>query len=335
MRKFAFFIHPRDVTDIARRFWWAGYLPDAVLLKGIKLLKKMPGKCVCSSFAVYGKSQGFIIAIPFTASELIRSRIEARKVLLESVLYAQDKLGVEVIGLGALTSHITERGNWLSTQDNVNVEITTGNSYTVMITIEGVEKIIETKRYTKPTIGIVGATGNIGSSLARILSKKENCSLILIGRDDRRLKDIAKNLPGNSIIGRSLELLKAADIVITATNHPEALINEECLKEHAVIYDLAQPSNVSSDVLQKRPDVIRIDGGYVRIPGIELGFNMGPPKGTAFACLTETILKTLAGIPGHHIGDIDLVYAERIKEIGNKYGFSHAPFTCYGKPVEL
>ncbi|MEK7122032.1 MAG: shikimate dehydrogenase, partial [Patescibacteria group bacterium] len=118
------------------------------------------------------------------------------------------------------------------------------------------------------------------------------------------------------------------------TNHPKSLLFPEHLKKNAVVYDVAQPMNLSSEVLQKRPDILRVDGCYVNIPNIDLRFDMGPPPGKTFACLAETILQALEGEIGHHIGEIDLDYLEKMKEIGKKYNFNHADFTCFSKPID-
>jgi predicted amino acid dehydrogenase len=93
--------------------------------------------------------------------------------------------------------------------------------------------------------------------------------------------------------------------------------------------------NVSPELIKERPDIVKIDGAYVDINGIDLGFDMGPPKRTTFACLVETMMIALEGDKNHHVGEIDERYLEKTKEWAKKYGFAHAPFTSFGKPISL
>ena len=83
------------------------------------------------------------------------------------------------------------------------------------------------------------------------------------------------------------------------------------LKKGAVVVDVACPRDVSVRVAKERNDVLVIEGGLIQVPGQmrlpenDLGwassdpdageFSFGFPKGTAYACMSETMLLALDG----------------------------------------
>jgi len=66
-----------------------------------------------------------------------------------------------------------------------------------------------------------------------------------------------------------------------------------------------------------------------------LKFKMAPPKGTTFACLVETMMMALEGENSHRVGEIDPSFIEKTKQWAKKYGFGHASFTCFGRPISF
>ena len=62
---------------------------------------------------------------------------------------------------------------------------------------------------------------------------------------------------------------------------------------------------------------------------------MGTPQGTTFSCLAETILQALEDDKESHVGEISLGFVKEVRYRAEKYGFSHAEFTCFGKPIPI
>jgi len=339
MKRFAFLIHPRDISDAARKLFLFKFLPD----KLVELIIEKWGFSVCSRFWVKNKAEGYIIGIGLTAERMLNLPLEiVRKKILNAVLFAQDKLKVEVIGLGALITSVTEGGNWLVKQPKIKSAITHGDTYGVAVAQEGIEKILNICKFTSKDrkIAIVGAYGLIGREIAKFLAKK-GYPLTLIEKTEEKVNLIKKKLSEINLEDKiflastNLKDISTADLIITATSHPSALLESEYLKKGAIIYDIAQPMNVSPKLIKERPDIIKIDGAYVDINGIDLGFDMGTPKGTTFACLVETMMMALEGDRDHHVGEIEEAYLEKTKKWAKKYGFFHAPFTSFGKPIFL
>jgi len=59
-------------------------------------------------------------------------------------------------------------------------------------------------------------------------------------------------------------------------------------------------------------DVLRIDGGLMSIPNINIEFKVGAPKNVTYACFTETMLSTICDIQTHHLGRVDIDFAKSI-----------------------
>ncbi|MEL6185025.1 MAG: aminotransferase class III-fold pyridoxal phosphate-dependent enzyme, partial [Myxococcota bacterium] len=104
-------------------------------------------------------------------------------------------------------------------------------------------------------------------------------------------------------ISTSVDAIRDADIILGASNAPGALIYPEMLKPGPiVICDVALPMDTDDSVLESREDVTVLQGGIVKLPrnpdfsvrGIPL------PLGSAFACMSETLLLGLSGHSDHY-----------------------------------
>jgi len=268
---------------------------------------------------------------------LPRNYVQRR--ILDAILYAQNNLGVQLVGLGAYTAPITDAGKWVIRQNQIKLNVTHGDSFSVAIAMEGIEKVA--KKINRPLseskIAVVGAYGLIGKALSRLLANKCK-SLYLIGRNEFKLSALCNILESASakiIPSLIIEDISDCDYIITATSYSKSLIQSSHLKQGAVVYDLAQPINLHPHVIKDRPDVARIDGCYTNIPGINLGVEMGPPAGTTFSCLAETIMQALEGEEENHVGEIELDHVQKTRLWAQKYGFTHADFTNYGNKLVI
>ena len=137
-----------------------------------------------------------IIGLPITGEiveEMMRS--EDRDILLEKIDEAIDlakEYQCHTVGFGGYTSIVTLNCTAVATTE---MNLTSGNSYTVALGMEGARKVLEEKgkSLSNSRVAIVGAKGNIGSISSRILA--EDCSdILLIGRNvnDDSLKEVAE-----------------------------------------------------------------------------------------------------------------------------------------------
>ncbi len=325
---FAFLVHPRNINDVYRKYPFAKYFPNKIVEFFLKLFWPVILSEITGLFSQKnGKPvRGWLITIPLTAEQMLKDRKLAEKRIIQAAKLAE-KIGVKLMGLGALTSSVTRGG--LDLIGNVELFITAGSSLTAAIALEDIDTILRDKRLDiqQASIAIIGATGSIGQAVVKCLASKHFKNLILIGRTPDHLKALEdkikiQNPTVNLTISTEITKIRSADIVIVATASAEVLIKSEYLKQKAVIYDVSQPQNVSPDIFDKRPDISVIDGGLVATPNINYHFNFGCPKETAFACLAETILLAAEEkYENYSIGKVDLQKAQEISNIAKKYNF--------------
>lgn len=123
------------------------------------------------------------------------------------------------------------------------------------------------------------------------------------------------------------DALRNSDLIISASNATSELIGPEYLKPGSVICDVARPADVSKTVLERRKDVLVIEGGLVRYPEkVCFGQNMGYDPGINLACLSETLLLALEGdYRDYSIGlKLSLEEINYLRGLAEKHGFELA-----------
>jgi len=233
-----------------------------------------------------------------------------------------------VIQLGALTTSVTSGGKWLADQKEYTGFVTHGDSYTAAVTCQATVEILNLfkKQSSELNLAILGAYGIIGEAVSKILVPKFNHS-ILIGPRIEKLNELEAKIKGSFETTVDLKT-KSADVIITATNHPTALLNSNHLKENAIIVDVSQPPNLSLEICKKRPDICRIDGGFVDFP---TEFQIpGLPNGKLLACIVEVIMQAKENERNNHVGTIDMKHLHKTEEWAKKYGFELKELTNFG-----
>lgn len=350
MNKFAFIVHPRSINDINCR------LENVLGAKGKNVTKIMPkyfvdlffkhlkgrfGFTICSHFNVFGKIDGYIIAVLLTAEQMKKlPKKLVQKRIIDAILFAQNKLGVNRIGLGAYTTPLTNGGSLLTEDKRIKCAITHGGSLTSISVIPAIKKavIIKNKKIQNSTIAVIGAYGVVGRAISILISALNPKKIILTGPKKYKLieskNEINKKYNFNKIlISTDNNAIKEADIIVACTTAKDSIITAGVLKKNSIVIDVAQPNNMSKKVSEKRKDVLRIDGGYILIPDIDLHFNIGTPKEVAFACFVETLILTLIDDKKNHIGCVDIEFIKYISEKAKKLGFKLAPLTNFSIPI--
>lgn len=281
-------------------------------------------------------TKGHVVALTLLPQQIMSlPKQKIKHIILDAAVYTQQHLNVELLQLGALTTSVTNGAVWLANQKKYTGIVTHGDSYTAAVTSQTVMKAVSMHNQ-KPkdlTLAIVGAYGIIGEAVSKILVPDFNHS-ILIGRRKEKLDELEKKIKGN--LQTTLELkTKKADVIVTATSHPTALLESEHLKKNAIIVDVSQPVNLSAEVCKKRPDIFRVDGGYVSFPSETPLPIPGLPPGKTFACIAEVIMQAMENQRENHVGSIDLHFLHKTEKWAQKYGFTLQELTNFGKTIKV
>jgi acetylornithine/succinyldiaminopimelate/putrescine aminotransferase/predicted amino acid dehydrogenase len=126
------------------------------------------------------------------------------------------------------------------------------------------------------------------------------------------------------IVSKSTDFLKKCELVVLATNSPDAIFSSSDFAEGAIVYDISVPQNVVKDNLMDERGIKILEGGLVKLPQNQfLPFDHFPlEKGSVFACMAETMILGLEKFEGNFsFGDItpEMVYA--IGKMGDKHNF--------------
>ena len=342
MKRFAFAIHPLDMTDVARFEPKAANKRRSVVEKVLEWTPPYKLSHITGLRSDAGaEAEGWFIAVPFLPNQLLsfpKEKVMAKILGAEKVAR---ELGAGILGLGGYTSVVSRGGTDVAKE--AAIAVTTGNSFTVWTAMEGA---FEGARLlgidpSEATATIVGASGSIGNVIARLIAPRVR-QLHLVARNRIRLTRIARELTqetGREVV-ISTELapsLSVSDIVISATSSGGQIIPSECLKAGAIVCDVSLPYDVCREVAQDRPDVLVIEGGGVEVPGgrIDLGFDIGYPPGVVLACMAETMILCLEGkLEDFSLGlRISIAEIEEIRRLAAKHGFRLAGFRSFGRPV--
>jgi predicted amino acid dehydrogenase len=340
MDAFAFIIHPIDPKrDVTRKYPLLGKL----LPKGaIHFLSRFWPPVYISHVtgvrsAATGKEiEGWLIAVPYTAPRMLSLPPQEvyRKIIAAGHL--AEELGAKMLGLGAYTSVVGDGG--VTVARELDIAVTSGDSYTAALSVEATREAARRMDVDlrASTTAVVGATGAIGGVVAQQLAPDVQ-RMMLIGRRRERLDVVGERLQSlgkdtELILSTEIEDLREADVVVTVTSAGGNLIRPEHLKHCAVVCDVSRPRDVARKVARARKDVLVIDGGLVRVPGVvDFGFNYGPPPELTFGCMAETIALTLEGrFEDYTLGkDLGLDKVQEIDRLSAKHGFTLAALRSF------
>jgi len=349
--KFAFIIHPLRISDFARRYPITRKLPERLVELTFRpvpprLLSHITG----IRSATGARAEGWFIGLPLTPRTLLDSPLDFVYRRLIQCGRLAESLGAGVVGLGAFTKIVGDRG--LTVASHLRIAVTTGNSYTAATAVEGA--LLAAQRMglepANITAAVIGATGSIGAVCSQILARSVG-RLVLVARTREALEALqARLVPAGPAMTMTLGARRAeiavetdvkaavrtAEVILTVSSATDVLIEPEDLRPGAVVCDVARPRNVSRLVYERRDDVLVIDGGVIEIPGeVDFGFDFGFPPRTTEACVAETILLALERrYENFTLGrEITLSQVEEIAALARRHGFRLSGFRRFERAI--
>lgn len=343
--KYAFVIHPLVFKQLLQHPLLKRYkniVPPLVLEHVAARTPPMAVGRVRGLVSATGvKAEGLLLALPMTSKIMLRMPPEYVYERLIELAEIGQEYGATVMGLGAFTSVIGDAGETVAKRSPI--AITTGNSYTVAATMETIETASKEIGIdiSKSVALVVGATGSIGSVLARLLAEKV-AEIVLVSPRPERLIGLGGQIKKESpavILTTTTNVndhINRADIIVTTSSAVDPIISVEKLKPGALVCDVARPPDIREETAAKRPDVLVIESGEISPPSpVSINVDIGLPPNTVYACLAETMILSLEGISHHFtLGrNIHKDKVKKISELGAKHGFKLAGFRSFGQPV--
>jgi len=254
-----------------------------------------------------------------------------------------EKYGIGIVTLGGFTSIVAERiGHEISSE--VDVPVTTGNTFTAAMAIDGVLKGASTlgKDIGAAKVAIIGGTGDIGSACARVLADKAR-QVTITGRTRTNLKVLSKELSKKhkaKIIATTNNeaAVRDADIVLAAAAVSASILKIDWFKPGAIICDVGYPKNISHTPTL-RQDILIFSGGLAKSPtAFTLPIDTGlPSQGVLYGCFSEAIILALERrfeSFSFGRGNISPEKIEEIRQMGAKHGFEVSDFYWGDKLVD-
>jgi fatty aldehyde-generating acyl-ACP reductase len=343
MDSFAFIIHPIDPKrDVSRKFpllgrvlterqidFFSTFFPPVYISEIEGITSAATGKVI----------RGWFVACPYTPSRMLAlpEHTVYRKIIQTGRM--AERLGAQILGLGAFTSVVGDAG--VTIAQALDVPVTTGDSYTVAMAVQAIREAARLMdiKIEEATVAVIGATGAIGRVCADLLSG-EAARLLLVARDEARLGGLRDRLKirahSELVISTKMDILREAQLLLTVTSALHDVVRPEHLQPGSVVCDVARPRDVSAMVVAARNDILVIDGGMVDVPGpVNFNFNFGFPEGKAYACMAETIALALEGrFEDYTVGkEITLERVQEITAIAVKHGFRLSGFRSFEREV--
>jgi predicted amino acid dehydrogenase len=285
------------------------------------------------------QAEGWLISVGGTPKEIMAHNPEFTYRRLLAAAEMARGLGAQIMGLGAFTKVVGDAG--VTVAKRSPLPITTGNSYSAsgalwaahdaMHRMGLVRRPVKGKRAAFKAM-VVGATGAIGSVCARLLATTAQ-EIYMVSPEPAKLlalqASILQETPDAKIYlsAQADHHIADMDMIVTATSGAgKKVLDIMKVKPGCIITDVARPLDLPAQEVAKRPDVLVIESGEIRLPGDVTMKNIGLPKNVAYACLAETIVLALEGkFENFTVGrEIEWTRVREIYRLGLKHGMQLA-----------
>jgi len=345
--RFAFVIHPLSADYIFNhpQLKYLRFLPTRLVERLVANIRPLYLSRITGvqSPATGQEVEGYLITLGATPRELMERRpgFTYRRLIVASRMAQQ--MGAQIMGLGAFTKVVGDAGMTVAYKSDI--AITSGNSLTVVATLEAAKQAVIKMGATDLTKGravVIGATGSIGAVCSRLIAQAIADVVLVAPRPEKLInlkRIIEKETPGARVAMATDAgpYLPDADLVVTTTTAiGQKVIDVLQLKPGCVVCDVARPPDVQEADAKLRPDVLVIESGEVLLPGKpDFGFDIGLPPGIAYACLAETAVLAMEGrFENFTLGrNIEMEKVKEMYRLFKKHGLQLEGLRSFGRYV--
>ena len=213
--------------------------PPLTMERVQELIPRMEPMPICD--VALRSAQGFDSRGVYVDVFLLPTRTPALRAALVKVRAACRQAaatGARIGVLGGFSSIVGEQTGARLT-DEFGLPFTTGNTLTAAVIATQVERAASD--LAAPTIAVVGAAGDVGSGVCRILHSK-GLELLLVGRARPPLERLAIELAGQRVCSWA-EAAPQADCVVLVASTMHGAISLASVPKHATVLDAGHPPN--------------------------------------------------------------------------------------------
>jgi predicted amino acid dehydrogenase len=342
IRRFAFVVHPLSQEYIRKGFPVPKATPKIIMDQIEKAAAHMPPMVYCKMDNIVSpagaEAEGWLISVGGTPKEMLTRSPEFTYRRLLAAAKMAEKMGAQILGLGAFTKVVGDAG--VTVARRATIPVTTGNSYSASGALWAAHDAM--RRMNLVHVGkdgkvaaktmVIGATGSIGSVSARLLAMAFD-EVVIAARTQKKLDalkaSILEETPGAKVIATTdyEKYLGDMDMIVTSTSGAgKKILDITKVKPGCVITDVARPLDLPPEEVAKRPDVLVIESGEIELPSEVRMKDIGLPKNVIYACLAETIVLALEGrFEVFTIGrDTEWQKVKEIYKLGLKHGMKLA-----------
>ena len=350
IRRFAFVVHPLSQEFIKKGFPIPKSTPKFVMDQVETLAAHIPPMVYCKMENIVSptgaEAEGWLLFVGGTPKEMLaRSPEFTYRRLLHAAKIAE-KLGAQIMGLGAFTKVVGDAGVTVARRSRI--PITTGNSYSASGALWAAADAMRRMGLVHPAKGggripaktmVIGASGSIGSVSARLMAMAFE-EVVIAARDLKKLEELKRSIlldTPDAKVTCSIDydgLLGEMDMIVTSTSGAgKKILDITKVKPGCVITDVARPLDLPPEEVAKRPDVLVIESGEIELPTKVKGMkSIGLPPNVIYACLAETIVLALEGrFEVFTVGrDTEWEKVKEIYKLGLKHGMKLSAISGVG-----
>jgi fatty aldehyde-generating acyl-ACP reductase len=168
-------------------------------------------------------------------------------------------MGAKVSTLGGFTSILAGQRR-LDTGDAAGITLTTGNALTAALGVARLEVELDARGRSlrRETVGIIGASGDVGGTAAALLGARPR-NLLLAARDQARLER-ARQALGNldGVCVPVSEVVARAGVIVVATSASRPILSADDIPDQTIVCDLGYPQSlIHGRVDGKRATILR------------------------------------------------------------------------------
>jgi fatty aldehyde-generating acyl-ACP reductase len=298
--------------------------PPLTMERVHELIPRMEPMPICD--VALRSAQGFDRRGVYVDVFLLPTRTPALRAALAKVRAAcrqAASTGARIGVLGGFSSIVGEQAGARLT-DEFGLPFTTGNTLTAAVIATQAERAVSDLE--APTIAVVGAAGDVGSGVCRILHGK-GLKLLLVGRAQSPLERLAVELPGQRVCSWA-EAAPQADCAVLVASTIHGAISLERIRKHATVLDAGHPPNARPSPGLRYAMAGRVKHRHKPVGEIPQFIEQGGGAGEFHACLVEgeVLAYERRWEPfSTGRGNIRPEQAREIHELAQRHGIEPAP----------